>query len=270
MKWTKRLIIGFWCAILLLTVLGASPLWPGLRSLAVMEVSSAVGKRDSVMEAESFKLELPTMSGWYPKVCTFCDDENFSLYIGEPAKLTILYCFPAFDQAKGSSRGFDTESPLYSGFYGAYVVSLESGESYGFRQGERPETAASVVARYDYGNLVLRDLGLDWREQTFESTPVKVTEGLSCAGYVDWTRIDAELTANGLDHERKVFARSYLQYGAPVGQCQRPFATVRLRCATVAKYFPEYNAAVYLYAMTPSSEETERCVQELLRGTVIG
>lgn len=269
MKRTRKLIIGFWCAVALLAALGASPLWPYARSLAVMEVSSGLASRDSVMEAGSFTLELPEISGWYPKVCTFCDDENFSLYIGEDAKLTILYCFPAFDLKTGSSVIFDPENPLYSSFYGAYAVSLASGEPYGFREGESLEAAAAAVARYDYGNLVLRDFGLQWREQTFESSSAVVRSGVSCAGSDDWAIVDAQLLTNGLDHERKVFTRTYLQYGAPPGKCTAPFAPLTLECSIAVRFYPEYNAAVYLYAMSPDRAVTDNCMERLMEKTVI-
>ncbi len=123
------------CIIIAGSIFVMSPLFPYVRSLAVMAVYSHVCKEDSIMEKEGFDVQIPgggatNETDWYPFVMTFTADQEFSNYIGKQGeKLTILYNFPAFNLSKGCSRLYDTKSPYYNGFYGAYLVQQEDGSA---------------------------------------------------------------------------------------------------------------------------------------------
>lgn len=158
------------CTIVVLAAFVLSPLFPYVRSLAVMSIYSPLCSNESVMEKENFNLKIPSNEGWYPFVMTYTADEAFSSHVNIPAaKLTILYNFPAFDLKRGCSRLFDQASPYYNSFYGAYLISLGNHEPYGFSTDmhDPSEPALAEIAKFDFFNLVLSDFGLTEAERVF-------------------------------------------------------------------------------------------------------
>ena len=137
-----------------------SPVFPFVRSLAVMSVYSGIHRQESLMKQEGIRLKIPGglstgEADWYPFVMTFNASEPFQRFIQDPSvKLTILYNFPAFSMKKGCSRLFDTASPYYNSFYGAYLVQREDSGAFGFTDGKLDLDQTAVVP-VSYTHLTL-------------------------------------------------------------------------------------------------------------------
>ncbi|MEA4895521.1 MAG: hypothetical protein VB064_09695 [Oscillospiraceae bacterium] len=266
-KRKKRRIIILACTAALLVSFAASPVFPYARSLAVMKAYSSHCAKDSLMDERDIELFIPSGGGWYPYVMTYEADEDFSSYTGLPGtKLAILYNFPAFSLKKGCSRLFDESSAYYGSFYGAYLVSRADGEPYGFSSDAREidEKAVSLIARFDIFTLVLDDFGLSADKRIFECTPVSEQTNISFLGYDGWTRVSSNLKVNGMNHEKNGFVQSYLQYGSPNFPVSSDFSPVEMKSIVYARYFPEWNASVCFYVMSPSEEVCESCLRTIL------
>lgn len=254
-----------------------SPLFPAVSSLAVMSVYSRECEKASLLNDKGIFLQIPgggstAKDDWYPFVMTFCDDEGFSRYIGEPdSRLTILYNFPAFSYSKGCSRLFDESSPYYNGFYGAYLVETPDEVPYGFdgATGELRETAITDVARYDFFKLVLEDFGLKSTDKIFEYSVTDKRANQTFVGYDGWTRVDATITVNGAAHNSDGFVQSYIQYGKPNFPTNEPFKPTTVYCVAYARYFEEWDTSVFFYAMSADRAATQECVVELLGKSVL-
>ena len=259
--------------VISLAVFCLSPLFPFVRSLAVMRVYSALQERDSLEAETGLWIRMPGGTAtpekdWYPFVMTFNADGSFSRYCGRPSRLTILYNFGAFDYAKGASNLFNEASPYYNSFYGAYMVR-QDGRSFGFEAGGEPSAEEIQLApRFDFFRLVLADFGLKEADGTFEWTITGQTPA-ETAGLDGWTRIDAQLRVSGVNHVPDGFVTSYLQYGSPQWDCETPFAPVDMQGRVYARYFPEEDVSVFLYVLTADETVLERCDKDILSKTVI-
>ena len=267
----RRILIGILltAAVLFLLVLN-----PFTRSLLVMSVYSREEESRSLEASEGFSVRIPgglhtLRSDWYPLMMTFTDDSEFSTWLGKPARLTILYNFPAYDPKTLASRLYEPSSPYYSSFYGAYLVQ-ENGGSYGFREdGSVDAEAVCRIPEFDYFELVLDDFGLRKADQSYRAEVTSLTEGVSLAGTGGWTRIEAGLTVNGCAHTASGFTGSYLQYGIPVGTSTAPFAPAALKGIVYAKYFEEYHTSIFVYAVCQGQQELEDCDRSFLQQTRI-
>ena len=271
-KRKKRRLIILASVLILLTVFAISPVFPYVRSLAVMKVYSPYCAKNSIMKSQDFELSIPSGSSWYPFVMTYEADEAFSSYVGLPGtKLTILYNFPAFSLKNGCSRIFDESSPYYSSFYGAYLVRTGDGKPYGFSpdMSTTDEDAVLDIAKFDFFSLVLGDFGLSADKQVFENTPVTEQANVSFLGYDGWTEISSNLSINGMNHKKKGFVSSYLQYGSPNFPVSSDFASVEMKSLIYARYFPEWGTSVFFYVMSPSEEVCENCVQTILSKSTV-
>lgn len=253
-----------------------SPLFPYVRSLAVMAVYSHVCKEDSIMEKEGFDVQIPgggatNETDWYPFVMTFTADQEFSNYIGKPGeKLTILYNFPAFNLSKGCSRLYDTKSPYYNGFYGAYLVQQEDGSAYGFdEQGNLDSDAITDTAKFDFFSLVLEDFGLQPEDEVFTCENIELDDGYRMAGYDGWIRMSSDILVNGAWHKRQDGVTSYLQYGAPNFAVREAFAPVEMKSVVYGRYFEEYHTSIFFYVMAPDENVCRQCEGEILKASVI-
>lgn len=299
-------------------------------SLAVMKVYSGMHEKESIMAEKGITLEIPgggitKEKDWYPFVMTFNDSAGFRRFLAEqPAsgqtaaagqaaggaaagdrassvgrtdyselELTILYNFPAFDLFAGCSRLYDTTSPYYNGFYGAYLVSGDVVEAdgsrhpYGFTPEGSLDTAATAqVPQFDFQKLVLGDMGIDRSQLVFDWTLTGTEEEVDFAGSDGWTRADAVLTVNGVSHTKREFHQSYLQYGPPgfakgvsdsaagsdttadqtsvVGSAGGDFAPVDLSGRLYGKYLPEYDTAIFFYVLAKDPDVVETCSKEIL------
>lgn len=92
-----------------------------------MGVSTAIEQNRSVMSDKGFAIKMKgglstQQKDWYPFVMLF-NDNGFSRYSGEDARISILYNFGAF---KGSnSIIYDENSPYYS-YYRKKYFSLHN------------------------------------------------------------------------------------------------------------------------------------------------
>ncbi len=267
MEKKKRRFIILVCFLILLAALILSPVFPYVRSLAVMSFYSPYCAKNSIMKSQSFELKIPSGDGWYPFVMTYEADEAFSSYIGIPdTKLTILYNFPAFSPKNGCSGLFDESSPYYSSFYGAYLVRRADGQPYGISPDMKApdEKSVSDIAKFDLFTLAMGDLGLTSDKQVFKYLTASEQADQSFLGYDGWTKLSSDLTCNGMNHNSKGFASSYLQYGSPNFPVSSDFAPIEMKSAVYAKYFPEWGTTVYFYVMSPSQEVCEDCVLTIL------
>lgn len=248
-----------------------SPLYPCLRSLAVMSVYSPMNGKKSLLESEGFALEIPHDKNWTPLVMNFVADDAFSAAAQLPAALTILYNFPAFSLQKGCSRLYDETSPYYGSFYGAYLVRQNDGRPFGFsdRTGALDEKAAACVARFDYLSLVLGNFGLPEADRFFNCTVRSKEAGLSFAGYGGWTRVCSDIETRGVNHEKKGFVPAYLQYGPPNFPVSADFAPITMKSIVYARYFEDWNVSVFFYVMSPSEAVCEACVSSLLSHSIL-
>lgn len=270
-KRTKRYLIIFICVFVLIAIIVISPLFPYVRSLTVMKAYSEYCNTKGIPKTEGIELEIPGGSitkekDWYPFVMNFDADSTFSGYIGEyNSRLTILYNFPQFDLSKGCSKIYDTNSPLYNSFYGAYFVKSADGIPFGFdKNGILKEESVVKIAKIDFFSLVLGDMGLERKNRIFDYKIIDYKDDMSFVGYDGWTRIDAKMEINGACHEKKEFKRSYLQYGSPNYKCKQDFAPVNMICTVIGKYFPKKNTSLFFYVMCSDEDECEKCVNKIL------
>lgn len=269
----KRYLAGRILALLLLFCL--SPLSRVFYSMAVMGVYSKINENTSLLQTEEIELSVPgglstLRSDWYPFVMTFEANSGFRRFTGDSSlDLTILYNFPAFSLLKGCSRLYDTASPYYNSFYGAYLVKDADGGTYGFtRQSDGtlyPDAAAvAEVPKYDFGQLVLSEFGLTRANAVFDWNITEISEPVSYAGEDGFYRIDATLTVNGSSHEYNGFTPSYLQYGTPNFPVTDPLATIPMYGRLYGKYLEEKQVSLFFYIVTADKEVLEDCDKEIL------
>jgi hypothetical protein len=259
--------------LLLLAIFLCSPLFPFVRSLAVMGIYSNIHGRQSLMTSTGMKLHIPgglttLRADWYPFTMTFVADDAYSAYIGEEgAKLTILYNFPSFSYTKGCSRLFDATSRFYTGFYGAYLVRDSSNVL--LASGIFSEEKVAQIAKFDFFGLVLSDFGITPEESVFEFSVTEKERDISYAGYEGWIRITADITVNGGSHNKRRDVMSYLQYGSPgFGEVEEEFLPVSMTGVVYGRYFPECDAGIYFYIMGEEGVCRE-CDDEILSRSTI-
>lgn len=236
-------------------------------SLAVMKTYSSENERDSLLTEKGIEIDMQSGEGWYPFVMTFNADDGFRYFVGDDdIRLTILYNFPEFDLRKGCSRIYDAASPYYNSFYGAYALN----GAYGFDEsGKLDIDVASRVPEYDFTRLVLGDLGMPMNKKVFSWKPSAIWEDVRFAGYEGWTRIDVQMTVNGVAHQKEEYLRNYIQYGAPGYDVSEEFAPVSMKGRIYAKYFEEWDCSIYFYVMTGDEEVLEVCDGEILQKSEI-
>lgn len=259
--------------LLFLVIFVCSPLFPFIRSLAVMGIYSNIHERQSLMAQTGMELHIPgglttSRADWYPFTMTFVADESYRAYIGEAdARLTILYNFPSFSYAKGCSRLYDNESRYYTSFYGAYLVRDSSNTA--LAAGELSEEKAAEIAQFDFFCLVLADFGIKHEESVFDFSVRDREQNVFYAGYEGWTRITADITVNGSAHNKRSQVMSYLQYGAPgFGEVEEEFLPISITGVVYGRYFPECDVGVYFYVMGEEDVCME-CDEDILSRSTI-
>lgn len=236
-----------------------------LRSYVVMGVYSGQHSAQSVMKQHSFSVDIPTGPGWYPLMLTY-NAEGFAAWSGIDADMSIMYTFGAFDAATRTSSFYDTESDKYCAFYGAYVLHGNDG-AFGFDSaGKADMDAITRAVEYDYTQLVIAGFGDN--QPVFRVDGVSLQPGVRYAGCDGWTRIDAQISANGVAHTYKESKTAYLQYGPPT-KAAEDFAVTQLDGRLFIKYFEDYDCTVMLYVIAPDEAAVDACDTELLSRTVI-
>lgn len=269
----KRSLTGRILALLLLFLF--SPLSHVFYSMAVMSVYSPLCKRSSLLATENIHLSIPgglstLKSDWYPFVMTFEANQGFQSFTGDDSlSLTILYNFPAFSPTKGCSRLYDTASPYYNSFYGAYLVQDSEGQPYGFTVGDdgslTPDAAVvAQVPKYDFFRLVLAEFGLTSKNAVFDWNVTDISEPLSYAGEENFFRVDATLTVNGASHHDTGFTQSYLQYGRPNFPVTDSLAPVSMYGRLYGTYLEEKNTSLFFYIVAADKTVLEDCDRDIL------
>ena len=201
---------------------------------------------------------------------TFEANNGFRRFTGDDTlSLTILYNFPAFSPTKGCSRLYDTSSPYYNSFYGAYLVKDTDGGIYGFtRQSDGtlyPDVAAvAEVPKYDFWQLVLSEFGLPSANAVFDWNITEISEPLTYAGEDGFYRMDATLTVNGASHEYNGFTQSYLQYGKPNYPVTDPLAPVTMYGRIYGKFLEDKQVSLFFYIVAADKDVLEECDKEIL------
>lgn len=269
----KRHFTGRILALFLLFCL--SPLSHAFYSMAVMSVYSKINKDTSLLHSEDIRLFIPgglttLSSDWYPFVMTFDAANGFRRFTGDSSlSLTILYNFPAFSPLKGCSRLYDTSSPYYNSFYGAYLVKDSDGGTYGFTETSDgtllPDAVAvAEVPKYDFFQLVLSEFGLTNKTAVFDWNITEVSGPVSYAGEDDFYRMDASLTVNGASHHYNDFTQSYLQYGTPNFPVTEPLAPIPMYGRLYGKYLEEKQVSLFFYIVTADKDVLEECDKKIL------
>jgi len=269
----KRHFTGRILALLFLFCL--SPLANVCYSMAVMGIYSKINKNTSLLESEEIHLSIPGglstfSSDWYPFVMTFEANSGFRRFTGDSSlSLTILYNFPAFSPLKGCSKLYDTASPFYNSFYGAYLIKDADGDAYGFTRTSDntlfPDAAmVAEVPKYDFFRLVLSEFGLTSRNAVFGWNVTEISEPLTYAGEEGFYRIDATLTVNGASHRYQGFTQSYLQYGTPNYPVTDPLAPVPMYGRLYGKYLEEKQVSLFFYIVAADKEVLDACDKKIL------
>lgn len=277
MKKNRKRLLTWLIVLISVAAFLLSPHFAFARSALVMSVYSKICEKESLL-SDGVSVKIPggwttPERDWFPLMMCFTADSGFSASWGYYAnssvklRLTILYDFGAFGGDRRSAF-YDTESPYYNSFYGAYLVQRSDGGHYGFRaDGSLNTVEIAAVPRYDYFRLVLEDFGLEREDEVFDW---KVTYIEPMDGEWDgWTRMTADLTVNGPAHAYAGFVQSYLQYGNAPKTCEHPFEPVEMKGVIYAKYFEEQNESVFLYAVCADEAALERCEEQLLRKAVV-
>lgn len=252
-----------------------SPLANLLVSLCIMGVYSHMNEKESLITTEAIDLHIPgglttSKSDWYPFVMNYCADWDFRRYMGNPdLSLTILYNFPAFSLLRGCSRLYDTESPYYNSFYGAYLIKDNSGQPFGFVRDDfgsfHPNAKeAALIPEYDFFRLVLIEFGITGENSVFDWSVTDIEENQTYAGETGFTRMDALLTVNGSAHIRNSFTPSYLQYGSPHFPCEEPLAPVRMYGRLYGKYLEDKQVSLFFYIVAADKNALEDCDRKIL------
>lgn len=292
-----------WIFIILSFLLIIILLAPLLRSLLFMSVWSHWQKKDSLLSESSLSLSIPgglstSETDWYPLVLTYCADSDFQRRTGNDSlRLTVLYNFPAFSLLDGCSSLYDSASPYYCSFYGAYVVKATDGSIYGFEKSAEGKyiprlNEIAEIPAFDYQTLVLGSFGLapsdfylDWQAENQQKE-------ISYAGYDHWYSFDAVITTNGVSHTPAENVPAYLQYGRPmpvnnyghfqfgrpmpesgcsqfqygspipVSDCDFPLTT--LYCRIYGQYFPTAGLSIFFYIVAADPVVLDHCDTNIL------
>ena len=263
--------------ILLLCLTAAAFIYytfPLLKAMAVMSVVSSREIRDGSLQGGAVDIDIPggwhtLRSDWFPLMLTYDDDGLYRRVTGtDDTHLTVLYSFPAYDLRARCSRLYAPATDYYNSFYGAYLVSSDSGRPVGFS-----ESGGSLAVNtdellqipyIDYYYLVLSDFGLQQKDMIFECEVTEMTESLTYAGSDGWMRIDARLRVSGAAHEALDDVQSYYQYGAPGYDVPEAFAPADMYGRIYGKYLPEQNVSVFFYVVAGSEDIVNATDRDLL------
>ncbi|MCK5812007.1 MAG: hypothetical protein KAG94_03865 [Clostridiales bacterium] len=236
-----------------------------LRSYLVMGVYSTIHKKDSVFEKYDVPLQIKGglatfKSDYYPFIMYFNDSEGFSRFSGIDSELSIIYNFGSFNFPYIASSLFNEKSPYYSTFYGVYAVKpKDQKQLFGFDNGKLIESQLVLVPEYDLTQLVLKGLGCENIEFSYEIMD-------SSKSVNDFVVVDAIITTNSMAHEYQGFIRNYLQYGRPYLwlQPKTSFKQATYYGKIYASVISESNITLCYYIITQNIETLEECEEIFL------
>lgn len=269
----KRILIRTLAILLLMVLFVQSSAFQWLKSVSVMYVYSNYEASKSVLKDKGIKIEIPggmatDKEDWYPFVITFNDDSGFSWYIGEEARMTVLYNFGHFGPEDYHSSFYDIDSPYYNSFYGGYAVSLESGEAFAYDGGEPLIEAMVKIPEYDMKFLV---------QQAFGNRSPVMTYDVTDTGYRvlpdgnEWFYFDADMAVSGALHQYTRDYRSYIQYGRPTAdELDVPDYEVRPMYGRIySRYDAERGISLFLYCLVSDKAVIEEWEVDYNANTVI-
>ncbi len=266
-KKKSRVCLLFFISILTVILL----FYNEIRAMVLMSWWNQVQMKDSLLSDCGLDIQIPgglvtTESDWFPFVMNYNADKNFEEYTGQPgSRLTVLYNFPAYSLKRGCSKLYDPSSPFYNSFYGAYLVRSADGHPYGFSYGtEADPKSISIIPRFDYQELVLKDFGLKNDQFLFQWTVTKKESGITYLKYDNWTVFDADLLVSGAVHKAKNGVFSYNQYGRPADYHCRDFKEARMKGKVYARYFPENDVSVFFYIVASDPDTVKKCDEKIL------
>lgn len=230
-----------------------------------MSIYSSMQTKESVMQNNKYKINIPSADGWYPFVMTF-NPTNFANWSSSDTQMSIMYNFPAFNKTTHASEIFNPNSDKYSSFYGAYALQKPDGY-FGFSNSTININEILQAFRYDYMNLVLNDFGCS--NTTFDMTEYNVEYNVKYLNEPDWVKIDALIHTNGLSHKYTNNSTSYIQYGKPSENTKSSFDLIDMYGRIYLKVFPEYNSTIMIYVLSPNKITIAECDSQILEHITI-
>ncbi len=251
----------FLVVLLLIALYTQTPSFQWLKSIAVMSVYSTYEAQKSVLHDEGIRIKIPggmstLKNDWYPFVITFNDDRGFSRYTDRDLRMTVLYNFGHYPFWRGHSSYYDTESPYYNSFYGAYAVKTMEGDPFGFRGGEANEDEMGLVPTFDMEKLVLVSIGERNPEFSYDVTRF---EAVSLLGEDDWQVFDADMRLSGAMHNYEREYRAYIQYGRPPTTDEEivNYEVIDMAGRIYGKYYAEKDISIFFYCIATDTEVIE-------------
>jgi hypothetical protein len=259
--------------MLIIILLVLSPSYQWVKSVLVMSVYSQLEEHSSLLTDSGMKVLIPGGNAtkekdWYPFVMTFNDDYGFSRFVQRDMRMTVLYNFGYFSPIERQSLYYDTSSPFYNSFYGAYAVSDASGEAYGFNQDGADLEAMGKIPEYDMIELVLESIGS--YNNTFEYVVESYTNA-TLFGESDWIVYDADMRLNGSMHTYKKDYQAYIQYGRPpkVKEAVDDFEIVKMYGKIYAKYYEPQNVTLFFYCIAKEEAVIEAWERDIMAKTTL-
>jgi len=262
----KKIAIGLGVIVLFVV----SPFFQVVKSYAVMAVYSGIHEHHSFLEDEGIKIKIPgglrTLGkDYYPFVMTYDSSKAFSDIMGEEMDLVILYNFGAMNWMEGASLIYDTDSPYYSSFYGAYAVAFEDrNRQFGLDDQNQPNIEEIMkVTDHDLKQLVLKSVG--------DSDPYVVYKVNNRQFYdtvihnQHYLTFDADIEMDGMMHIYNKDYSAYIQYGRPPKKEQTSsFDRIQVK-GRIYMYFDKSDKISYFfYSIAPETETVDYIEEQFI------
>lgn len=202
--------------------------------------------------------------GWFPQMILFTDKGGFQQQVGEEAQLDIYYTFGQFH--RGKSDIYRPNSPYYSSFAGAYVVSGQEADRMNQLQGSDFIREVSQIPRYDYTQLILRDLGCPRDRLEFDYHLISSDDEAMCAGETGYDVFNLSVDTSGVAHEKEKNLQHYIQFGTPLPiDGNQAFQPLTQFARVYVKRLPDQHATLIFYCLSPDQGVIELTDQKLLQ-----
>ena len=251
---------------------------PELRVMAVVKVSRELNQYNSNIQ-ENIKIKIPTglatkKKDWFPIMNVYYDENGFGNTINREVELTVLYNYGDFNSLFGTSLYYDSSSPYYGGYYGAYIIQEKTATNsfYGFDEmGNLILEEIERIPSYDQIHLALACIDCEPKKRIFKVEANEIEENIPYLGYEGWTRVDSSIYTNGPAHKKEKFQFGYLQYGNPLAnkESNEDFKAEDFFGRMYIRAFEESHMTICLYIMAIDKKVLEDCDRELLANTII-
>lgn len=271
----KLLLLCVLAGMLVLFI--TSPFFYQYRSYFIMVPYSHYHYRMSLAARTNLTVNIPAgrstkKADWYPWMLYY-HDTGFSRVEQMPYDLTVLYTFGHFPKKQSGSSYYDSDSPYFGSFYGAYLLRHQDEENvpFGFCENGKVRPADWIrIPKYDQKYLVMPPLGLSPAEVVFKTADIQINESVEYAYYQNWVQMDTVIITNSPDHEVVESRQGYLQYGLPVQKFKNTeFEEVTMVGRIYARHFDHSNLTIGLYMIAPNLKTLEMIDKEYLSETQI-